>query len=72
MMSDQHKVNALLVKLKHAPNLELSNTIKELLSLSVPPNRIAEIVEGRVDEGAYVLNDTLASLLSQKSFENTI
>jgi hypothetical protein len=70
-MSDQQKVNALLVKLEHATSLELSDAIKELLIQSTPPDRVAKIVEGRVDEGVYVLSETLASLLA-KSHSKTL
>jgi hypothetical protein len=63
-MSDQQKVNALLVRLEHVTSIELSDAIKELLSLSAPPDLVAKIVEGRVDEGVYVLSETLASLLA--------
>jgi hypothetical protein len=65
MMSDLQIVNALLVKLEHTTSLELSDTIDELLSLSAPVDRIASIVEGRVDEGVYVISKTLATLLAQ-------
>jgi len=74
-MSDLQIVNALLVKLEHTTGLELSDTIDELLSLSAPVDRIASIVEGRVDEGVYVLSKTLATLLaeshSQTLYEKT-
>lgn len=67
-MSDQQKVNALLVKLEHGQNfssLEVSDTINELLSLSAPVDKIANIVERRVDEDVVVLSETLATLLAK-------
>jgi hypothetical protein len=71
MMSDLQIVNALLVKLEHTTGPELSDTIDELLSLSAPVDRIASIVEGRVDEGVYVISKTLATLLAQ-SYSQTL
>jgi hypothetical protein len=67
-MSGQQKVNWLLVKLEHnkkLDGLELSDVINELLNLSAPIDKVTSIVERRIEDGAYVLTETLATLLAK-------
>jgi hypothetical protein len=66
-MSNQQKVNALLVKLEHCTaGIEINNVIKELLNLSESLDRVVNIVERRIDQGVYVLSQTLANLLAKE------
>jgi hypothetical protein len=73
MMSDQQKLNSLLAKLEHKKfvGLELSDVIKELLNLSAPIDKVTSIVERRIENGEYLLTDTLATLLA-KSHSQTL
>jgi hypothetical protein len=72
-MSDQQKLNSLLVKLEHKKfiGLELSDVINELLNLSAPIDKVTSIVERRIGDGAHVLTETLATLLA-KSHSQTL
>jgi hypothetical protein len=54
MMSDQQKINSLLVKLEHNKafnGLELRDVIDELINLSAPIDKVTNLVERGADAG---------------------
>ena len=55
---------ALLVRLRHASALELSDTLQALLACPDVLDQVP-IVESRIDAGAYVTDEPLASLIVQ-------
>jgi len=54
-----------LVRLRHASALELSDTLQALLACPDVLDQVVPIVESRIDAGAYVTDEPLASLIVQ-------
>jgi hypothetical protein len=65
MTTPSPATNADLVRLEHADSLQLSETLKSLLERGEALDTIVAIVERKIDEGAYVLNDQLATLIGR-------
>lgn len=57
------QANADLVRLEHADPLQISETLKSLLDRGEALDRVVAIIEVKIDNGAYVVNDQLAALI---------
>jgi hypothetical protein len=60
----QH-LTSLLVRLEHANALELGDSLQELLGYPDVLDQVVQIIDSRIDVGAYVPDEPLASLISQ-------
>jgi hypothetical protein len=62
------QTNADLIRLEHADSLNLSETLKSLLERGEALDRVAQIIERKIDNGTYVSNDPLATLIGHTRF----
>ena len=57
------KVTSLLLKLQHAKALEVNDVLEELLQVPDASDSVLPVVERRIDDGAYFVDNLLASLI---------
>jgi hypothetical protein len=62
-MTEPKKLTALLGQLQHETGPELSDTIEEILKTSHSLDQVVNLVERKIETGAYVRDDPLTSLI---------
>lgn len=59
------QANALLVRLQYAKSLQFNDVLKEILDQGEALDQAIQIVEHRIDEGFYVINEYAAEFISR-------
>jgi len=58
-------INSLLGRLQNAETNELSETLQKILDSDHQLDRVAQIIEGRIDDGVYIRHGPLSTLISR-------